>query len=89
MHKAAYAIGSTLVTYGMLTITLAVLLRRVGVGHAWCVTAAAVALLAASIEALQATTATRSADLTTVTLAIAAAVVAYRIYLAVVRLFNL
>ncbi len=78
--KAACAIGSRLVTYAALAITLAIILRRSHVTWAWFLTGAIVTGLALGLEGLQTLTTTRTADLTGPTLALLAAVAVARVY---------
>ena len=80
MLKAAWAIGSSLLTYTALAITLAIIFRRSGVTRAWFLTGTMVTALALGLEGLQTLTATRTADLTSPALALLAAVAVARVY---------
>ena len=80
MLGAAGEIASIVVTYGVLAVTLAIILRRSRVTKPWLITGAAVTLLAMTAEAIRGTGLSEAPDLTGPMLAALAAAFAARTY---------
>jgi VanZ family protein len=80
MAGAAMEIASTLLEYGVLVLTLAILLRRARLPHAWLIVGGFVTLLALVLAAIQSAASTARLDLTVPILALFAAAIVARGY---------
>ncbi|MBU0718699.1 MAG: VanZ family protein [Planctomycetes bacterium] len=80
MTGAAIDVAASLITYGALTVTLGVILRRARVSAAWVIAALLILLLSLGEEVFDALSLTRAADLTDPIVALISAAVAARVY---------
>jgi len=80
MAKAASDALSTLMTYGTLALTLAMILGRVRAGLIWVIAGAVVTLVALGVEALQCCSALGTPDLTGPALAVIAVIGSSHLY---------
>ncbi len=82
MLGAAGEVASIVLTYGVLTVTLGIILRRSRVAQAWLIAGTAVTLLAVTVEAIHGAGLSHAPDLTGPMLAAFAAAFAARTYVA-------